>query len=47
MDLHQGAWLGDALKPVYVVLVGLGLVVLLVSGFTMLRRARAAQHPSA
>jgi len=40
MDLHQGAWLGDALKPVYVVLVGLGLVVLLGSGVTMLRRAR-------
>jgi hypothetical protein len=45
MDLHQGAWLGHALKPGHVLLVGSGLAVLLVTGFQMSRCAR--RHPLA
>lgn len=36
MGLHQGSWLGPELKPVYVLLVGLGLLVLLATGLAML-----------
>jgi hypothetical protein len=36
MVLHQGGWLGPQFKPVYVLLVGLGLVGLLVTGVRML-----------
>ena len=35
LRLHQGSYLGDALKPVYVLLVGIGLIVLLISGIQM------------
>lgn len=37
MGLHQGSWLGQELKPVYVLLVGVGLLVLLATGLAMLR----------
>lgn len=47
MGLHQGSWLGPELKPVYVLLVGVGLLVLLGSGLAMLvpRRPAAAAGP--
>ncbi len=35
LRLHQGSYLGNTLKPIYVLLVGLGLIVMLVSGIQM------------
>ena len=35
MVIHQGEYLGDFLKPVYVVLLGLGLLEMLVTGINM------------
>jgi hypothetical protein len=40
MVLHQGGWLGPRLKPVYVLLVGVGLVGLLATGVPMLAGRR-------
>ena len=34
--IHQGSWLGDTLRPFYVLVVGLGLLALLVTGFQMM-----------
>lgn len=35
MNLHEGAWLGPKLKPVYVLLVGAGLLALAFSGLRL------------
>jgi uncharacterized iron-regulated membrane protein len=35
MDIHQGNYLGSSLRVVYVLLVGLGLLVILVTGLQM------------
>lgn len=35
MVIHEGAWLGPQLKPFYVLLVGLGLLVLAVTGLRL------------
>ena len=35
MDIHQGNYLGPALRPLYVLLVGLGLLAMLVTGIQM------------
>ena len=43
MVIHQGEYLGLRLVPVYVLLVGLGLVAMIVTGLTMLKR-RANHH---
>jgi uncharacterized iron-regulated membrane protein len=40
--VHAGKYLGDALSPLYVLLVGLCLIGLVGSGATMIRRRRAA-----
>ncbi|MGB7417326.1 MAG: PepSY domain-containing protein [Thermosynechococcaceae cyanobacterium] len=37
MTIHEGRFLGKPLVPVYVLLVGLGLVGMIVSGLTMLK----------
>lgn len=37
MIAHQGEYLGDALKPIYVLLLGIGLVGMIVTGLTMSR----------
>jgi uncharacterized iron-regulated membrane protein len=45
MNLHQGSYFGSVGRAVYVLLVGLGLVILLVTGIQMtpiLRKRRAA-----
>jgi len=42
MNLHEGRFLGPALVPVYVLLVGLGLGGLVVTGWTMVHRGRPA-----
>ena len=35
MDIHQGNYLGSSLRVIYVLLVGLGLLVILVTGLQM------------
>ena len=46
MVIHQGEYLGDFLKPIYVLLVGLGLLAMLVTGLNMVRlfKKRPAQN---
>ena len=41
MNIHQGSWLGPTYRPFYVLLVGLGLLWLVVSGLGMLRKKPA------
>ncbi len=41
MMLHEGAWLGPMLKPFYILVVGLGLLAVVVSGWRMAMRKRA------
>lgn len=36
MSIHEGEYLGDTLEPVYVLLNGLGLLWMLVTGSAML-----------
>ncbi len=51
MTIHQGSWLGSALNPFYVLLVGLSLIILLVTGWQMtgifFRRRKAPKGPDA
>ncbi|NES76208.1 MULTISPECIES: hypothetical protein [Okeania] len=35
MVIHQGTYLGDDLKPFYVLLNGIGLIFMMVTGITM------------
>lgn len=35
MDIHQGSYLGSQLRPFYVLLNGLSVIVMIVTGFTM------------
>lgn len=44
-SVHEGGYLGEALTPVYVLLTGGGLLLLIISGLTMVRTkaARAGQ----
>lgn len=35
MQVHQGEYFGDIGKPIYVLLVGLGLIVMLITGINM------------
>lgn len=36
LKIHQGEYLGEALVPIYILLVGLGLLGIIVSGLTMI-----------
>ena len=46
MVVHEGEWLGKALEPFYVVLNGLGLLWMLISGASLLlQRWRQGQRP--
>jgi uncharacterized iron-regulated membrane protein len=38
-SIHEGAYLGEAIAPLYVLLTGGGLLLLIVSGVTMWRRS--------
>ncbi|CAD5913689.1 PepSY-associated TM helix [Planktothrix tepida] len=38
--IHQGEFLGEGLVPIYVLLVGLGLIAMIVTGLTMVRLAQ-------
>ncbi len=40
LNLHEGRFLGKPLVPVYVLLVGLGLLVMVVTGVTMIKWQR-------
>lgn len=40
MTIHEGRYLGKPLVPVYVLLTGLGLAAMLVSGITMLKNRK-------
>lgn len=40
MVIHEGRFLGQALVPFYVLLTGLGLVGMLITGITMLRKRK-------
>jgi hypothetical protein len=45
MVLHEGEWLGKALEPLYVLLNGLGLLWMLISGASLvLQRWRQGQR---
>ncbi len=45
MVLHEGEWLGKALEPIYVLLNGLGLLWMLITGATLvLQRWRQGQR---
>jgi uncharacterized iron-regulated membrane protein len=46
LSLHQGAYLGNILNAIYVLLVGLGLLGMVVTGITMLRRRSPSSHPN-
>lgn len=37
LHIHQGSYFGSFLKPIYVLLVGLGLILLLITGIQMTR----------
>ncbi len=39
MSIHEGRFLGEPLVPVYVLLVGMGLVAAIVSGLAMVQRS--------
>ncbi len=48
LTIHQGEYLGQPLVPIYVLLVGLGLLGMVVTGVTMLRRrGNSSQRKSA
>jgi uncharacterized iron-regulated membrane protein len=44
MTIHEGGYLGKPLSPIYIMLVGLGLVGLVITGITMIRREKVV-HP--
>jgi uncharacterized iron-regulated membrane protein len=46
MVLHEGEWLGNRLESIYVLLNGLGLLWMLISGTSLLlQRWRQGQRP--
>ncbi len=46
LSIHKGAYLGEKIGILYVILNGLGVVVMLVTGLSMLRSFNRRQHPS-
>lgn len=47
MSIHQGTYLGKDLRPFYILLVGLGLLGLIVTGITMSRLAKKSSPSTA
>lgn len=47
MSIHQGSWLGPTLRPFYILLVGGGLLVLILTGVAMLRSKATSRKPNA
>lgn len=46
LRIHQGSYLGDFFKPIYVLLVGLGLIIMLITGINQTGIFRQRRHPS-
>ena len=46
ISIHKGGYLGEKLSILYVILNGLGVVVMLITGLLMLMNFRSRQHPS-
>jgi len=46
ITIHKGGYLGEKLTPLYVLLNGLGLVFMLVTGVLMLLNSTRRQYPS-
>lgn len=46
ISIHQGEFLGKPLAPIYVLLVGLGLIAMIVTGLTMVRLAQQKRKNS-
>jgi len=47
MVIHQGTFLGKPLEPVYVSLVGLGLIGLVITGLVMIKKSRQSTSSQA
>jgi len=47
MAIHQGTFLGKALEPFYVLLLGLGLVGLLITGLILVRKSKSSSSAKA
>jgi hypothetical protein len=47
MSIHQGSWLGPTLRPFYILLVGGGLLMLIITGVAMLRSKAKSRTPKA
>lgn len=45
LSVHVGGWMGDVASPIYVLLVGGGLLSLLVTGLVLLFKSRAKAGP--
>ncbi|NJM17343.1 MAG: PepSY domain-containing protein [Richelia sp. SM1_7_0] len=45
LRIHQGSYLGDFFKPIYVLLVGLGLIVMLITGINQTGIFRQRRQP--
>ena len=45
MTIHQGSWLGPTLRPFYILLVGGGLLMLIITGVGMLRSGGRSRKP--
>ncbi|MBW4620094.1 MAG: PepSY domain-containing protein [Cyanosarcina radialis HA8281-LM2] len=39
LQIHQGSYFGSFFRPIYVLLVGLGLVAMLITGINMISRS--------
>jgi hypothetical protein len=46
MDIHQGSFLGNRLRPIYVLVVGMGLLSLLITGIEMTGMFRKKRQSS-
>jgi len=46
MTIHEGEYLGDFLEPIYVLLNGLGLLLMMATGTGMLLRGIASWFPN-
>ncbi len=42
LRIHQGSYLGNFFKPIYVLFVGLGLIIMLITGINLLRNISSA-----
>lgn len=45
MDIHSGEWLGDLGSVIYVIVVGLGLLLLLATGLYLVLKSRGKGQP--